>query len=112
MNTAHAKTMSKKRKSIIEHVMGTMKVWLGKIPLLTKGFDNVTSEIKLFTASYNIKRLLSLISFENLKKMIGIYINPDISKNDYCFCENQNLLGFYYITFLSFLLINFFYEKI
>jgi transposase len=95
MDTADAKRMSKKRKSVIEHIMGTMKVWLGKIPLLTTGFESVTSEIKLFSASYNIKRLLSLISFENIKEMIENYINPDISKNESgYFLYLKNIINF------------------
>ena len=70
MKTSEAKSNSILRKSSIEHIHGTMKVWLGKIPLLLRGKDKVISEIRLFSIGYNIKRLLSLFSFDELMAII------------------------------------------
>lgn len=75
-----AAQMSKLRKSSIEHVFGTMKTWLGKIPLLTRGIESVATEISLFAASYNIKRLLSLFSFDKIMSMIKAYYDFIIVK--------------------------------
>lgn len=72
------------RKASVEHIFGTMKLWLGQIPLLTRGTKKVTTEIKLFVSSYNIKRLLSLMSFKEMMemlKMLEIRFNLAMSKN-------------------------------
>jgi len=89
-----AAQMGIRRKSSIEHVFGTLKTWLGKIPLLTRGIENVTTEIKLFSASYNIKRLLGMFSFDRIMAMVksNIALNFQRTKekasflfNIYCF---------------------------
>ena len=73
MDTPIAKQMSNLRKSSIEHIMGTLKVCLGKIPLLTRGIEKVSTEIRLFSSSYNIKRLLSLFTFDEIEAMIAYF---------------------------------------
>lgn len=55
-----------KRKSVVEHVFGNLKVTGGKIPLLLRGQGKVTTEIKLYVLGYNMKRLLSLFSYKEL----------------------------------------------
>lgn len=76
----HGKQISRLRKSTIEHIFGTMKTWLGKIPILTRGVDKVISEIKLFTSSYNIKHLLNLFSFDKLMSIINAYTKQNAHK--------------------------------
>lgn len=63
----------KKRKEIIEHVFGTMKYWMGKIPLLLRGKDKVQTEINIYTTAYNLKRLINIESFDRLMAMINEY---------------------------------------
>lgn len=63
----------KKRKEIIEHVFGTMKYWMGKIPLLLRGKDKVQTEINIYTTAYNLKRLINIESFDRLMEMIKGY---------------------------------------
>lgn len=48
------------RKSIVEHLFGTFRMWMGKIPLLLKGREKVQTEIDIYATAYNLKRLLSL----------------------------------------------------
>ena len=63
---------------------------------------NVTNEIKLFSASYNIKRLLNLLPFENLKDMIESYINPDNPENKYYnFLNLKNIVKCIDISIIS-----------
>lgn len=61
------------RKAMIEHVFGTLKYWMGKIPLLLRGKEKVQTEINIYTTAYNLKRLISIESFENLIEMINEY---------------------------------------
>jgi Transposase and inactivated derivatives len=80
METSAAKCMSKIRKSTIEPIFGTLKVWLGKIPLLTRGKPNVKTEIKILTISFNIKKLMSLFSFKEIMSMINRYLGLDCQR--------------------------------
>lgn len=48
------------RKSIVEHLFGTFRMWMGKIPLLLKGREKVQTEIDIYATAYNLKRLLNL----------------------------------------------------
>lgn len=61
-----AKRMSKLRKTLSEHVFGTMKVLMGKIPLLMRGIPKVQTEIDIYSTAYNFKRLVNLNTIENL----------------------------------------------
>ena len=64
------KDLSKKRKTIVEHHHGTIKNWLGQIPLKLRGKEKVQTEIDLVSTSYNFKRLLKIVSFENLMQKL------------------------------------------
>ena len=50
----------RERKNIIEHLFGTFRMWMGKIPLLLKGRQKVQTEIDIYATAYNLKRLLNL----------------------------------------------------
>jgi len=63
----------KKRKEIVEHVFGTLKYWMGKIPLLLRGKDKVQTEINIYATAYNMKRLINIESFDKLMTMINEY---------------------------------------
>jgi transposase len=52
----------KKRRSIIEHSYGTIKLYMGKIPLLLRGIKKVTTEINIYTTVYNLRRLINIKS--------------------------------------------------
>ena len=50
-----------------------MKLWLGKIPLSTRGMESVETEINIFSAAYNIKRLSSILTYDELAaKLIAL----------------------------------------
>lgn len=80
MRTEFAKRMSKIRKSTIEPIFGTAKVWLGKIPLQTRGKQNVKTEVKILSISFNIKKLMSLFSFREIMAMIERYLGLDCQR--------------------------------
>ena len=61
-----AKEKIKERKTLVEHPYGTIKCMLGKIPLRLRGIEKVQIEIDIVTTAYNLKRLLTLDTMENL----------------------------------------------
>jgi hypothetical protein len=70
MQSETAKSLLKQRKSIIEHIFGVIKCWMGKIPLLLRGKNKVQSEINLYTTAYNLKRLIKILGFDKVFQMI------------------------------------------
>jgi len=62
--------LMRRRKAIVEHVFGVLKCWMGKIPLLLRGRDNVQTEIELYATAYNLKRLIKLLGFDGVKALI------------------------------------------
>ena len=59
------------RKGLVEHVFGTLRYWMGQIPLKLRGLAKVQTEINLYTAGYNIKRWTGLAPFGELMKEIN-----------------------------------------
>jgi Transposase and inactivated derivatives len=55
-----------RRKAIIEHVFGTIKIWMGKIPLLLKTKTKVQIEIDLYATCYNLRRLFNVCPMSEL----------------------------------------------
>jgi transposase len=61
------------RKPLVEHPFGTIRLLMGKIPLLLRGITGVQTEINLHTTVYNIKRLLNIEEFTFLQDRIQKY---------------------------------------
>lgn len=70
MKEAKGKLMMKLRKELVEHPFGTMKYWMGKIPILLRGKFKVQTEIDIYTTCYNIKRLINIEKHEILIQII------------------------------------------
>ena len=51
MEQVSSKTKVNKRKTIVEHPFGTLKYWMGKIPLLLRGKEKVSAEINLYATA-------------------------------------------------------------
>jgi transposase len=73
LETVLGKSKVKLRKSLVEHPFGTIRYWMGKIPLLLRGKDKVATEINIYTTAYNVKRLISLKGSAELIEMINRY---------------------------------------
>lgn len=73
MNNKRSKEIISKRKAIVEHVFGTIKYWMGQIPLKLRGKEKVETEINIYSSAYNIKRLINLNSFTNIIGLINDY---------------------------------------
>lgn len=54
-----------RRKTIVEHVFGTLRNW-GHDHFLTRGLKGVGAEFSLSALSYNLRRVLNLVSMEKL----------------------------------------------
>jgi len=64
------KDFIKKRKTIVEHHHGTIKNWMGQIPIKLRGKEKVQIEIDLISTAYNFKRLINIEPFENLMQKL------------------------------------------
>ena len=56
------------RKSTVEHVFGTLKHWMGWTHFLTRGMQNVATEMSLSVLAYNFKRLVAILGFARTMK--------------------------------------------
>ena len=54
------------RKQLVEHPFGTIKRALGYTHFLVKGLEMVRAEWTLITLAYNMKRVLNLVSWNEL----------------------------------------------
>jgi len=61
----------RRRKALVEHPFGTIKVGMGHDRMLLKGLRNVGTEIKLTVLSYNLKRVMSILGIEKMIEMLN-----------------------------------------
>jgi transposase len=54
------------RRRTVEHPFGTLKSWMGATHFLTKGIDNVATEMSLNVLAYNLKRMMAIIGVRPL----------------------------------------------
>jgi transposase len=59
------------RKTLAEHPFGTIKRWFGYTHFLLKGLAKVQCEWSLTTLTYNLKRVLNLVSFQKLMAAVA-----------------------------------------
>jgi hypothetical protein len=71
MKSKEGKEKMRLRRMLSEHPFGTIKYWMGQIPLLTRGLQGVQTEVTIYTIAYNFRRWLSLESFDNMKERIA-----------------------------------------
>jgi transposase len=58
------------RRRTVEHPFGTLKMWMGWTHFLTRGMDNVSTEMSLHVLSYNMKRLINMFGVGSLLEML------------------------------------------
>ncbi len=69
LTTPEGKKKVKERKEKIEHVFGTLKVWMGKIPLHLRGMEKVSIEMNIWQIVYNLRRLIGIEGVAKVKKL-------------------------------------------
>lgn len=57
---------SRIRRQTVEHVLGTLKAWMGTAPLLTKILPRVSKEMSLAVLAYNMKRVIKIVEMQRL----------------------------------------------
>jgi transposase len=62
--------MVARRKTIIEHIFGTLRLW-GHDRFLMRGLEKVRAEFSLSALTYNLRRVLNLRSIEQLLAALG-----------------------------------------
>lgn len=60
MASRYGKQRVAERKGLVEHVFGTLRYWMGQIPLKLRGLRKVQTEIDLYSGAYNMKRWTSM----------------------------------------------------
>ncbi len=60
------------RRSIIEHVFGTLKHWMGSAHFLTRRLANVGTERSLHVLAYNLKRVMSILGIAKTIKAMRL----------------------------------------
>ena len=71
--TKEFRRLQAERKNIVEHLFGTFRMWMGKIPLLLKGCLKVQTEIDIYATAYNIRRLINLESVTAMLEKLKNY---------------------------------------
>ncbi|NWF46318.1 hypothetical protein F3K02_13810 [Hydrogenophaga sp. D2P1] len=51
-----------------------IKHWMGSMHFLTRGIQNVSTEMSLNGLAYNFKRVLSILGFERTKKAMQLLV--------------------------------------
>ena len=60
----------RRRKALVEHPFGTIKVAMNHDRLLLKGIGKVGTEIKLTVLSYNLKRVMNILGISAMIEML------------------------------------------
>ena len=64
----HAPEAARLRRQTVEHVFGTLKLWMGSTHFLTKTLPKVRTEISLQVLAYNLKRAMKIVGAGPLMK--------------------------------------------
>ena len=67
------KEKSKKRKCVVEHPFGTMKYYMGQIPILLRGKKKVQIEMDLYSTGYNLIRVRNTESVTVLLEKLALW---------------------------------------
>ena len=60
------------RRRTIEHVFGTLKHWMGSTHFLTRGLENVGTEMSLHVLAYNLKRVIKMLGIAKTMKAMKL----------------------------------------
>ena len=60
------------RRRTVEHVFGTLKHWMGSAHFLTRGLENVGTEMSLHVLAYNLKRVLRILGITRTMQAVRL----------------------------------------
>jgi transposase len=100
MQTAGFKKKFKRRKCVIEHPYGTMKYYMGQIPILLRGMEQVQVEMDLYSTAYNLKHLFKATTVSALLAKLAKWMPEATFSSLFRFCqqflpEKRAILLFY-----------------
>ncbi len=49
------------RRQTVEHILGTIKAWMGATHFLTRTLNRVSTEMSLQVLAYNMKRVIAIL---------------------------------------------------
>ena len=81
LETPYYRKGCKERRNYVEHPFGTIKYWMGQIPLFLRGIKKVQVEIDLYATCYNLKRLMNIEPIDKLMQKIADWAKMNPIKN-------------------------------
>lgn len=60
----------KQRRCTVEHVFGTLKLWMGSAHFLMKTMEHVSTEMSLHVLAYNLRRVINILGITGTMKMM------------------------------------------
>jgi hypothetical protein len=60
------------RRRTVEHVLGTLKHWMGTTPFLMRRLPNVAAEMSLQVLAYNLKRVIGILGIARTMKAMRL----------------------------------------
>jgi transposase len=73
ITSPEAKRWRTLRFALSEHPFGTLKYWMGQIPLWLRGKEKVNTEVKIYATAYNILRSANILSVQEIIKRAKEY---------------------------------------
>jgi hypothetical protein len=58
------------RRCTVEHVLGTLRHWMGSTHFLTRRLPNVSTEMSLQVLAYNLKRVINILGIARTMKVL------------------------------------------
>lgn len=62
----------KQRRCTVEHVFGTLKLWMGSAHFLMKTMEHVSTEMSLHVLAYNLRRAMKIMGISEMLKAMRL----------------------------------------
>ena len=59
------------RRCTVEHVLGTLKYWMGSTRFLTRRLADVSTEMSLHVLAHNLKRVMRILGIARTMKAVS-----------------------------------------
>lgn len=64
----------KQRRCTVEHVFGTLKLWMGSAHFLMKTIEHASTEMSLHVLAYNLRRVMKIMGISEMPKAIRLAV--------------------------------------
>ena len=83
MQTDYARERVERRMAVVEHVAGTIKAWMGYVPLFVRGIRNVQTDVSLYSMGYNLKRISNMAPVSEWLELIKDHLAANLDVFDF-----------------------------